>query len=52
MSLEKTYVKKKLKKMKDKFPGMDVSQIEKELYPLGGDDVKPKVGKKEEDEDD
>ena len=52
MSLEKEFVKKKLRKMRSRLPGMDVSQIEKELYPLGDDDMKPRVVKKKEDEDD
>lgn len=46
MTLEEDLVKKKLKRMKEKFPEMDVDQIEKELYPLQGEEVTPKVGKK------
>lgn len=46
MTLEQEFVKKKLKKMKKRFLGMDVEQIEKELYPLQGDEIAPKVGKK------
>lgn len=46
MTIEEQFVKKKLRKMKEKFPGMDVDQIEKELYPLQGEDITPKVGKK------
>lgn len=52
MSLEEEFVKKKLKKMKEKFPHMDTEQIEKELYPLEGEEIKPKVVKKKEEDDD
>lgn len=44
MSIEEKLVKKKLKK---RFPDEEtVEQIEKELYPLQGDEILPKVGKK------
>ena len=46
MILEESFVKKKLKKLKDRFPDIDVKQIEKELYPLEGGEVVLKVGKK------
>lgn len=46
MTLEEDFVKKKLRKMKQRFPEMDVGQIEKELYPLQGEEITPQVGKK------
>ncbi len=46
MTLEESFVKKKLKKLKKDFPSMDVEQIEKELYPLQGEEITPQVGKK------
>lgn len=51
MTLEKEYVKKKLKKMKENFPNMDVEQIEKELYPMQGDQILPKTVKKKKEDD-
>lgn len=46
MTLDQDFVRKKLKKMKQRFPGMDVEQIERELYPMQGEEISPKVGKK------
>jgi len=46
MTLEEDFVRKKLRKMKKDFPGMDVGLIEKELYPLQGEEITPRVGKK------
>ncbi len=46
MTLEEHFVKKKLKKLKERFPSVDVKQIEKELYPLEGEEIVPKIGKK------
>jgi hypothetical protein len=39
-------IKKRLKKLKQRFPEMDEEQIQRELFPLGKDEVKPKVVKK------
>lgn len=50
MSLDEELVKKKLREMKDRFPGMDIEQIERELFPLKGDEVEPKIGKKKKEE--
>ena len=52
MTLSEELVKKRLKKMKEKFPNLDVDQIQKELYPLEGEEIMPKIGKKKKEEDD
>lgn len=46
MTLEQDFVKKKLKKLKKRFPETDIEQIEKELYPLQGEEITPQIGKK------
>jgi hypothetical protein len=46
MTLNEKLVKKKLREMKDRFPDMDIENIERELFPLKGDSVEPKTGKK------
>jgi hypothetical protein len=50
MSLDEVLVRKKLKELKAKFPGMDIDQVERELFPLQGD-VHVKVGKKKKDDE-
>jgi len=40
-------IKKSLKKLKKKFPGMDVERLEKELIPLKpSEEIQPRVAKK------
>ena len=39
-------IKKAFKKMKEKYPGLAVERLEKELIPLSGEEVQPRVGKK------
>lgn len=48
MTLDEEFVKRKLKRLKHTLPGMDTSNIEKDLFPVSGDDVKPRVGKKKD----
>lgn len=50
MSLDEDFVRKKLKKLRDRFPGMDIDQVERELFPLKGD-MHVKVGKKKKDDE-
>ena len=50
MSLDEKLVKKKLKEMKEKFPDMNVDEIERELYPLGEESMKLKKSKDDEDD--
>lgn len=47
---EEEYIKKKLKKLKEKFPGASTEQIERELFPHIGEEVVPKVLKKKKKE--
>lgn len=40
-------IKKSLKKLKKKFPAMNIEKLEKELIPLKpGEEIQPRVGKK------
>lgn len=40
-------IKKALKKLKEKFPGMETGKLEKELIPLKpGEEIQPRVAKK------
>ncbi len=48
MTLDEDFVKKKLKRLKHIIPGMDTENIEKELFPVSGEEVKPRVGKKKD----
>ena len=41
-----TMIKKRIKKLKEVFPDMDEKQLERELLPLPGEEVKPKTLKK------
>jgi len=50
MSLDEELVKKKLREMKDRFPDLDTEQIERELFPLKGEEVGPKIGKKKKED--
>ncbi len=45
MTIE-TVVKRRIKKLKRVFPEMDETQLERELIPLSGEEVQPKVVKK------
>lgn len=45
MSIEKKILKKKLEDLEDRMPGIDTSQIERELYPID-DTMYIKVGKR------
>ncbi len=47
MEIEKI-LRKRLKKLKERFPGLHEEEIEKELIPLRGEEelLKPKVGKR------
>lgn len=39
-------IKKSLKKLKEKYPSLEVERLEKELIPLSGEEVQPRIGKK------
>lgn len=39
-------IKKALKKLKERYPGMTIERLEKELIPLSGEKIEPRVGKK------
>jgi hypothetical protein len=41
-----TFIKKKIKKLKETFPDLNDKQLERELLPLPEEGVKPKVLKK------
>lgn len=41
-----TLIKKRIKRLKETFPGMNDKQLERELIPLPGDEVKLKILKK------
>ena len=45
MTIE-TVVEKRIKKLKRIFPEMDEKQMERELIPLSGEEIEPKVVKK------
>ena len=39
-------IKKRLKKLKEALPDLDDKELERELLPLPGDEVKPKILRK------
>ena len=39
-------VKRRIKKLKEVFPEMDEKQLERELIPLSGEEIQPKIIKK------
>lgn len=39
-------IKKTLKKLKKKYPGMEVERLERELIPLPGKEIQPVTAKK------
>ena len=41
-----TMIKKRIRKLKGIYPGMDEKQLERELLPLSGEEVRPKILKK------
>lgn len=41
-----TVIKKRIKKLKEAFPDLDEKQLERELIPLSGEEIKPKILKK------
>lgn len=45
MSVE-NIIKKRIKKLKGIYPDMDEKQLERELIPLPGEEVRPKILKK------
>lgn len=45
MTIE-TVVKRRIKKLKRVFPEMDEKQLERELIPLSGEEIQPKILKK------
>lgn len=45
MTIE-TVVKRRIKKLKKVFPGLDEKQLERELIPLSGEEVQPKILKR------
>lgn len=51
MALEEEYVKKKLKKLKKDFPGMDIEKVERELFPLKGEEIHVVTKKKQDEEE-
>lgn len=45
MTIE-TIVKRRIKRLKKIFPEMDEKQLERELLPLSGEEIQPKILKK------
>jgi hypothetical protein len=45
MTIE-TVVRRRVKRLKEGFPGMDERQLERELIPLSGEEIQPRLIKK------
>jgi len=44
--VEEEIIKKSLKKLKQRYPSLPIERLEKELIPLSGEEIQPRVVKK------